>query len=251
MIEILAPAILLAFVLVGIHSLFGLEVVRRGVIFSDLAVGQWAGLGMALSISFFDNDYKYPLSLFFALICGLLISFALNRVRNREAFIGLLYAFGSGSVMIALTRSAEGMEAFRNLISSDILFTMPETIYKSALLYIIIALLLWKVYPKLKGLYKDLLFFILFAITVTSSVSLAGVLTIFVFLIAPPFIALSFGKESLLFSWMAGSIFSIIAILLSYYFDLPTGYTIVTFGSLFALVAGILATSTHIGDKKS
>jgi len=39
MIEILAPSILLAFVLVGIHSLFGLEVVKRGVIFSDLAVG--------------------------------------------------------------------------------------------------------------------------------------------------------------------------------------------------------------------
>ena len=241
MIEILGPAILLAFVLVGIHSLFGLEVVRRGVIFSDLAVGQWAGLGMALSISFFDNEYKYLLSLFFALVCGLLISFALSRVKNREAFIGLLYAFGSGAVMIALTHSAEGMEAFRNLISSDILFTMPETIYKSALLYIVIGLLLWKVYPQLTGLYKDLLFFTLFAITVTSSVSLAGVLTVFVFLIAPPFIALSFGKESLLYAWFFGSLFAIISIFISYYFDLPTGYTIVTFGSFFALLTGVLA----------
>ena len=240
MIEILAPAILLAFVLVGIHSLFGLEVVRRGVIFSDLAVGQWAGLGMALSISFFDNEYKYLLSLSFALICGLLISFALSRVKNREAFIGLLYAFGSGAVMIALTHSAEGMEAFRNLISSDILFTMPETIYKSAVLYVVIGLLLWKVYPKLTGLYKDLLFFALFAVTVTSSVSLAGVLTVFVFLIAPPFIALSFGKESLLYAWIFGWLFAVISIFISYYFDLPTGYTIVTFGSFFALVTGIL-----------
>ena len=239
MIEILTPAILLAFVLVGIHSLFGLEVVRRGVIFSDLAVGQWAGLGMALSISFFDNEYKYPLSLAFALFCGLLISFALNRVKNREAFIGLLYAFGSGAVMIALTHSAEGMEAFRNLISSDILFTMPETIYKSTLLYVVIGLLLWKLYPKLEGFYKDMLFFVLFAVTVTSSVSLAGVLTVFVFLIAPPFIALSFGKESLLFAWLMGWFFSVMAIFISYYFDLPTGYTIVTFGSFFALLSGI------------
>jgi len=239
MIEILTPAFLLAFVLVGIHSLFGLEVVRRGVIFSDLAVGQWAGLGMALSISFFDNEYKYLLSLIFALSSGLLISFAINRVQNREAFIGLLYAFGSGAVMIALTHSSEGMEAFRNLISSDILFTMPETIYKSTLLYLVVGSLLWKVYPKLKGLYKDLLFFVLFAITVTSSVSLAGVLTVFVFLIAPPFIALSFGKESLLFAWSMGWLFAVISILFSYYFDLPTGYTIVTFGSFFALLSGV------------
>lgn len=240
MIEILAPSILLAFVLVGIHSLFGLEVVRRGVIFSDLAVGQWAGLGMALSIAFFDNEYIYLLSLAFALFCAFLISFALTRVKNKEAFIGLLYAFGSGAVMIALTHSAEGMEAFRNLISSDILFTMPETIYKSALLYLLVGLLLWKVYPRLEGILKDLLFFVLFAVTVTSSVSLAGVLTVFVFLIAPPFIALSFGKEKLLFAWSVGWIIAVFAIFISYYFDLPTGYTIVTLGSLMAILSGIL-----------
>ena len=239
MIEILAPSILLAFVLVGIHSLFGLEVVKRGVIFSDLAVGQWAGLGMALSISFFDNEYKYLLALLFALSCGLLITYALNRVQNREAFIGLLYAFGSGSVMIALTHSAEGMEAFRNLISSDILFTLPETIYKSSLLYLIVGLLLWKVYPLLKGIYKDMFFFILFAITVTSSVSLAGVLTVFVFLIAPPFIALNLGKVGLFSAWVVGWIIAVVAIFISYHFDLPTGYSIVTLGSFLAIVSGL------------
>lgn len=78
----------------------------------------------------FDNEYKYLLSLTFALFYAFLISFALNRVKNREAFIGLLYAFGSGAVMIALTYSAEGMEAFRNLISSDILFTMTRLFIK-------------------------------------------------------------------------------------------------------------------------
>jgi zinc/manganese transport system permease protein len=241
MIEILIPSILLAFVLVGIHSLFGLEIVKRGVIFADLAVGQWAGLGMALSISFFDNEYTYLLSLSFALFCAFLISFALNRVRNKEAFIGLLYAFGSGAVMIALTHSAEGMEAFRNLISSDILFTMPETIYKSTFLYLIIGLILWKAYPLLDGFRKDMLFFILFAITVTSSVLLAGVLTVFIFLIAPPFIALNFGREELLFAWGVGWLISILAIFLSYYLDLPTGYTIVTLGSMFAIISALVS----------
>jgi zinc/manganese transport system permease protein len=240
-IEILAPSILLAFVLVGIHSLFGLEVVKRGVIFSDLAVGQWAGLGMALSIAFFDNEYKYLLSLVFALFCGFLISFALSRVRNKEAFIGLLYAFASGAVMIALTHSAEGMEAFRNLISSDILFTLPETIYKSTLLYLVIGVILWKIYPKLEGLAKDMLFFVLFAITVTSSVSLAGVLTVFVFLIAPTFIALSFGRAELIFAWIWGWVIAILAIFISYYFDLPTGYTIVTLGSFLAILSGVFS----------
>ena len=99
---------------------------------------------------------------------------------------------------------------------------------------------LWKLYPMLEGLKKDMLFFLLFAVTVTISVSLTGVLTVFVFLIAPPFIALSLGRERLVFAWGIEWIIAVLAILISYYFDFPTGYTIVTLGSFIAILSGIL-----------
>ncbi len=39
MIDILWPVFLLSVVLLGIHSYFGLEIIGRGIIFTDLAIG--------------------------------------------------------------------------------------------------------------------------------------------------------------------------------------------------------------------
>lgn len=42
--DILFSAFLLSVVLLGINSYFGLEIIRRGIIFTDLAIGQMAAL---------------------------------------------------------------------------------------------------------------------------------------------------------------------------------------------------------------
>lgn len=52
MIDILLSAFLLSLVLLGIHSYYGLHVIRRGIIFTDLAIGQMAAFGAAISILF-------------------------------------------------------------------------------------------------------------------------------------------------------------------------------------------------------
>ena len=40
--DILITAFALSVVLVGIHAFFGTEIIRRGIIFTDLAIGQMA-----------------------------------------------------------------------------------------------------------------------------------------------------------------------------------------------------------------
>jgi len=98
-----------------------------------------------------------------------------------------------------------------------------------------------KFYHKLDGLYKEMLFFGLLALTVTSSVQLAGVLVVFVLLIVPAFIALLQNKfNRLSFAWIVGSTIIIMAMVLSYYFDLPTGYTIVFIGSLCGILSALI-----------
>ena len=67
MMDILLTPFLLSVVLVGIHSFFGMEILKRGIIFTDLAIGQMAALGAAVSLLFFDGQYLYPTSLLFAL----------------------------------------------------------------------------------------------------------------------------------------------------------------------------------------
>ena len=236
LIEILWPALVLVTLLVFIHVIFGLEIIKRGVIFTDLAIGQVAAVGMAISIGFLEGEYQLELTLLFALLGALLITYATRNLEHIEAFIGMLYALGAASIMLLLASSPQGAELFQKLSATDILFTSPEEIYPSALLYIIVALVMFLGYPKMTGLPRELTFFSMLALVVTSSVQLAGVLVVFVLLVAPAFMALSQKRFSPLpFAWISGLALGLLALVVSYYFDLPTGYSIIFFQS-FAVV---------------
>jgi zinc/manganese transport system permease protein len=236
-IDILLIPIFLVVVLVMIHAWFGLKVLEKGIIFTDLAIAQFAALGSAISLGYFHGDYFYPITLFFALLSAFLIAFASQREIKVEGFIGILYVLGASGIMMVLADSSEGMEHFKSLLASDILFTPLRDVIKGALLYTVIGLAIWKLYPKVEGFLKDLLFFSLLALTVSSSVHLAGVLVVFVLLIGPALVATTLkNKKMMLTSSLFGWSFSIVAIITSYYYDLPTGYTIVFLGALLTAI---------------
>jgi len=234
--DILLSAFFLSIVLLGIHSYFGLEIIRRGIIFTDLAIGQMAAFGAALSILFLNGEYLYLISLLFALFGGYSISLISKHEKNPEPFIGLMYAFGIAGVYILLSKSSHGMETFQKLMAADILFTPLLEIVKTAILYLALGIFIFFFHRKTTGTVRDVLFFVTFAATVTSSVKLAGVLIVFSLLLAPALIATIVGRGSPLISaWIIGTVLNIIAIIASYRFDFPTGYTIVFFHSLAAL----------------
>ena len=240
LIELFWPAFSLAILLVFIHAIFGFEIIKRGVIFTDLAVGQIAAVGMALSIAFFEGDYQTPMTLLFAIMAALLISFVSKRIYHPEAFIGLLYALGLSALMLLLAQSTEGLELFKRLSAADILFTSASELFSSALLYFAIAVVMFFVYPRLQDLTKELSFFISLALLVTSSVQNAGVFVVFTLLIAPAYIGLIQKQfKPLLFSWFFGSVNIILAMILSYHFDLPTGYTMI-FVLVLSTLVGVL-----------
>ncbi len=238
MMDVLGTAFLLSVVLLGIHSYFGIEIIKRGIIFTDLAIGQMAALGAAISLMFFEGQYLYLISLSFALFAGFLNSIAIRNVKHVEAFIGLMYAFGVSGVFILLSKSAHGTEEFQKLLAADILFTPLGEILKTAALYSLLGFVLFFLSKKVTGRLKDVLFFTTFAVTVTSSVKLAGVFVIFALLIAPAFIALRMGnKRVIIKSWIIGIIINIVALGVSYRHDFPTGYTIVFFHALAAMLS--------------
>ena len=240
-VSILYPAFILAILLVFIHAIFGLEIIKRGVIFTDLAIGQFASIGVAISLLFFNGSYSFILTLIFALIGATLISIATHRVEHIEAFIGMLYALGASSIIVILSNTTEGTELFNKLQATDILFTSTTDLIEPLILYSTVAFIFFKFYHRVNGFYKEMLFFGLLALTVTSSVQLAGVLVVFVLLIVPAFIALLQNRfKKLPFAWSVGSIVIILAMVLSYYFDLPTGYTIVFIGSLTGLLLAFI-----------
>lgn len=241
LISLLYPALLLAILLVFVHAIFGLEIIKRGVIFTDLAIGQFAAIGVATSLLFFEGHYTFILTLAFALLGALLIAVATYRVKHIEAFIGMLYALGASSIIILLANSPQGTELFSKLQATDILFTSASDLWEPLVLYSAVALLFFLFYHKLTGFYKEALFFGLLALTVTSSVQLAGVLVVFVLLIVPAFLALLQSRFlKLPFAWAIGSIIIIAAMIISYFFDLPTGYTIVFVASLSGILSALV-----------
>ncbi|MBD3789061.1 MAG: metal ABC transporter permease [Campylobacterales bacterium] len=244
-ITLLWPALALSILLVFIHALFGLEIIKRGVIFTDLAIGQVAAVGTALSIAFFGGAYQQLLTLLFALAAALAITLASHKIKQIEAFIGLLYALGISSMMLILAQSSEGMELFNKLSAADILFSTQEDVVQALWLYGVIALVMFALYPRLSGLYKELLFFGTLALTVTSSVQNAGVLVVFALLVAPAYAALVQKRfKPLYFAWIFGTLNILIALAISYLFDLPTGYTMI-----FILVLNALLTVVFLSFK--
>ncbi len=235
--DILFSAFIVSVVLLGINSYFGLEIIRRGIIFTDLAIGQMAALGAALALFFFEGAYVYVISLAFSLATGFIIAIMSQKSKQVEAFIGLLYAFSFAGVFIIMSKSYHGMEEFQKLMASDILFTPTNEIVKTAILYAVLGVIIYLFQKRAQGIARDLLFFITFSITVTSAVRLAGVLVLFALLVGPALIAGAIKRGiPLLNAWVIGILINIISIIVSYQFDFPTGYTIVFFNALAALV---------------
>jgi zinc/manganese transport system permease protein len=80
------------------------------------------------------------------------------------------------------------------------------------------------------------LFYALFGVVITSSVSVAGVLQVFAYLIVPAVVGtflFSTIRARLLFGWVLGFILSFAGLLLSYVWDLPAGaFIVVCFASI-------------------
>ena len=251
MTDILFSAFLLSIVLLGIHSFFGLEIIKRGIIFTDLAIGQMAAVGGAVSILFLDGEYLDPISLGFALVAGATIAFAARRTDTHEAFIGLLYAFGLSAVFLILSKSYHGMETFQRLMASDILFTPLSEILRTAVIYAVLGAILLLFYNRATGLVKEALFFVTFAITVTVAVRLAGVLVVFALLVAPALIALRIKKGiPIINAWIIGTVVNVAAIVVSYNFDFPTGYTLVLLHATLALVVSLVVPARTLRAKQ-
>ena len=89
----------------------------------------------------------------------------------------------------------------------------------------------------------DFLFYASFGFVVTSSVSIAGVLLVFCYLIVPSVAAMLYAEtigRRLAIGWSMGTIVSALGVYLSLQLDLPTGATIVcTFGLVLIVMAAV------------
>src|SRR5829696_6834667 len=262
--EFLAAPFVASLILTGIHAYLGVHVVERGVIFVDLSLAQIAALGatIALLMPFTGGDPHAPsvywVSLGFTFIGAAVFSMIRGQRARipQEAFIGISYAVASAAAILAMSKATSESEHLKDMLVGNILAVSWPEVGKTAALYGAVGLFHWVFRrqfltlsrnhhdPESTGLnYRlwDFLFYASFGFVVTSSVSIAGVLLVFCYLIVPSVAAMLYAENigpRLAIGWTMGTVVSALGVWLSLQLDLPTGATIVvTFGLVLILMA--------------
>jgi zinc/manganese transport system permease protein len=260
MAELLLWPFIAGLVLTGIHAYFGLHVLARGVVFVDLSLAQMAALGLTVAILAghpVQSEAGYWYALAFAIGGAVLFAMArpYEKLLQQEAVIGIVYAVSASLGVLALDRAPQGAEHIKQLLIGSILTVTPGEVGHLALLYAAIGtvhlilrrpLIEVSFAPLLAGERRprvflwDVVFYGSFALVVTSSVRIAGVLLVFSYLIVPAALAGLFSASllrRLLVAWALGAALTALGLYASWTWDLPTGPAIVTaFGAATAVV---------------
>lgn len=262
--QFLAAPFAASLILTGIHAYLGVHVVERGVIFVDLSLAQIAALGatIALLLPFTGQDphgpWVYWISLTFTFI-GAAIFSTIRSKRARipqEAIIGISYAVASAAAILAMSKATSESEHLKDMLVGNILAVSWPEVGHTALLYALVGLFHYTFRRQFLAIsishekaeadglnvkLWDFLFYASFGFVVTSSVSIAGVLLVFCYLIVPSVAAMLYSEHigrRLAIGWSMGTIVSALGIYLSVHLDLPTGATMVcTFGLVLILMA--------------
>lgn len=264
-IAILMPAFCECVVLVGIHAYLGIHVIKRQIIFVDLALAQIAALGALVAFLFGIQPHTwaaYWFSLGLATIGAAI--FAVCRFRDsskipQEAVIGLIYAIAAAMAILLIDKAPHGAEQLKDILTGSILWVKWKSIAIAAVVYSAVGIVHYVYRDKFmlisadpeaarqKGLNVrawDFLFFFLFGVVITLSVDVAGVLIVFVFLVAPAIMAISITdrlSSQLLIGWGLGLVVTVLGLVASYVWDLPAGPAIIGCYAVVVLVlSGVL-----------
>ena len=220
--------------LILIHAYFGVHILERGIIFVDIALAQFIGIGIALSF-FFGHENSYWFSIAFAVIGAFILALSkkISKSVNIEAFIGVMYILSLAASILILDKSPHGEEEFKAILSGNILWLTQKDVLSAFIFYGILGgihFLFRKNFMALSfegsnSFLWEFLFFLSFAFVLVKSVQMAGILQVFSFLIVPALIGRLYTRKAfkvLLIGWGVGVFASVIGIGISYKFDLPT-----------------------------
>jgi zinc/manganese transport system permease protein len=250
-------ALLALLVLVGIHAYLGFHVVRRGVIFVDLALAQMAALGVALAVALdlHEDDFaSYALPLVMTLVGAASFAWLRNQERRvpLEAFIGIVFATAQAAVFLVLEKTPSGPEHLRETLVGTLYTVDPRHVLQTAALYAGIGavhVLLRRPFFEItndpeaarrRGRHLfvwDFVFYALFGFVVTSSVKIAGVLLVFGLLVIPSVAGLlASGRtgRALAVGWIFGLVAGFAGLVGSLRFDVPAAPSV-----LVALALGL------------
>jgi zinc/manganese transport system permease protein len=249
----------------------GLHVVKREVIFVDLALAQLATLGTCVALIMgysFSDRISFWISLAVTFAGAAVFSWSRNSERQhvpQEAIIGITFVVAAAGVILLLSRVAGGKEELEHLLTGDILNVTGRDVLQRAVMFVVLAGFFGAFHKRfalisedaraaaasgLRVRLWDFLFYAAFAVVVVYFVRVAGVLLTFAYLIVPAVCAVMLAqswRSRLFVGWGIAAVSSLVGLYASFEMDLPTGAAIVCACGL-ALVVVTIAVSVRKGE---
>jgi zinc/manganese transport system permease protein len=224
---ILVPAFIAGLLVIATHVPLGIQVIKRGIVFIDLAIAQVAGLGVILAdaLGWEPRGAAVQIAaLSAALAAALLLTWTERRWPEvQEAIIGVSFVLASSAAILLLAGNPHGSEHIRDLLVGQILWVSPGRLPLEALICGVI-LALWF---GLGTRFGQVGFYLLFACAVTVSVQLVGLYLVFTTLVVPALATFYVRRQRLFKAYAIGVLGYALGLAASVAVDLPSGATIV------------------------
>lgn len=248
----LLPPFVASTVMVLMFGNLGIHVLKREIIFIDIAMAQIAAVGSALAFVIWRAEEHsltaHVMAFGFTVLAAWFYAQVGKRIRQipHEAIIGVSYAVAAAFSLFMLALSAGGDEHLEHMLTGSILWAKWSDILISAVIFGMVGLFHFLFRHRFIELSEcmestnhherspwwDFLFYVSMGIVITLSVRIAGVLVIFSLLIMPTTFSALFAK-----SWGARLkityIFGLAAVLagltFSYLLDFSCGPSVISF----------------------
>ncbi len=231
------PAFAAGLLCTALHAPLGIEVLKRGIVFIDLATAQVAGVAI-VALNLWIAAPSWITTQFAAFGAALAFAILFRWIEKimpaeQEAAIGSCFIVAASLTLLLLVDSPHGGEKLQHILSGQILFTSWTTLAAFIPVYLLVTGF-WIGFP---GLRTGQGFFVLFALAVTASVQLLGVYVVFASLILPGLAGRTLdGAYHLGRALCSGAIAVVVGIPVSTMADLPAGPVLVLCFTVSAIV---------------
>ena len=239
-IGILWPALAAGLLVVATHVPLGIRVLERGIVFIDLAVAQFAALGVVVAVwaGLAPEGAAVQAAALGAALAGALVLNGSERLwpEVQEAVIGVAFVLAANAAILVLAANPHGAEHLKELLTGQILWVPPARLPLAALVSAAV-LALWF---GLAGRLGRTGFYVLFAVAVTLAVQLVGIYLVFATLIIPALATRSLRRGRLAAAYALAAAGYAAGLALSLFSDLPAGPLLVCVLGVFGIALMLL-----------
>ena len=262
--SLLAVPFLVCLLMTAVLSYLGLHVLKREIIFIDIAMAQVALVGAVVAhVCFGAHEGSWlglALPVAFTLVAAVLCALARCAVAQLplEAVIGIGYAAAAGAALLVIGLAPGGHVHVKHMLAGSILWAAGRDVWECVIVFSVAGVVFWCLRERFAQLSEghgsrvagsrsavawDALFLLLLGIVIVFSVRLGGLVLVFCLLIVPATTAALYASgwgARLVLAWAAGAAAALVGLLFARGFDFSPGPSVAMACGVVLVAAAVL-----------